>query len=84
MPLLAVDFLNGLAKPGKGASVAEVVAAAERATGRRIARIAAPRRAEHPARLVAEPGSFSKTLGWQTERSNLEIVIADAWYWYQQ
>ena len=61
-----------------------MVETAERATGRRIARRAAPRRAGDPAELIANPGLARETLGWQTERSDLETVIADAWHWHQQ
>ena len=69
---------------GKGASVAEVVATAERTTGRRIARRAGPRRVGDPAQLVANPRLAWETLDWQTKLSDLETVISDAWHWHQQ
>ena len=69
---------------GKGASVEEVVTAAERATNQRIARRAAPRRNGDPARLVAKPRLAWETLGWQAKRSDLETIIADSWHWHQQ
>ena len=69
---------------GRGASVAEVLAAAERATGRKIARTAAHRRQGDPPRLVADPRLAERVLGWTAARSDLDTVIADAWRWHRR
>jgi UDP-arabinose 4-epimerase len=66
---------------GKGASVAEVIAAAERVTGRPVARRTGPRRAGDPSRLVADIAKAKAELGWVPQRSELETLLADAWSW---
>jgi UDP-arabinose 4-epimerase len=68
---------------GEGASVAEVVGAVERVTGRKIATSAGPRRAGDPPRLVANPALAESLLGWKARRSAIETAIADAWAWHQ-
>jgi UDP-arabinose 4-epimerase len=68
---------------GEGASVAEVVGAVERVTGRKIATTSGPRRAGDPPRLVANPALAESLLGWKARRSALETAIADAWAWHQ-
>ena len=66
---------------GKGASVAELIAAARAATGRDIPVIHAPRRPGDPARLVANPGKAASVIGWKATRSDLPTILADAWAW---
>ncbi len=68
---------------GSGSSVFEVVAAAERVTGRPIRMEVAARRPGDAAVLVAEPSLARSRLGWSTEHSGLPEVIADAWRWHQ-
>jgi UDP-arabinose 4-epimerase len=68
---------------GRGASVAEVLAAAERVTGRKIPRTMAPRRQGDPPRLVADARLAGRLLGWSAARSDLDTVIADAWRWHR-
>jgi UDP-glucose 4-epimerase len=67
---------------GTGASVQEVVAAAGRVTGRRIAVPVGPRRAGDPPRLVASHARAQRDLGWQPRR-DLEAILADAWAWHR-
>jgi len=64
---------------GTGASVKEVLAAAERVAGRSIPRTIAPRRAGDPAVLVAAIHRAREVLGWRPERSSLDEMIASAW-----
>ncbi len=64
---------------GRGSSVAEVIAAAERVTGRRVRWRGAERRAGDPPALVADPGRAETTLGWRAQRSGLDEIVADAW-----
>jgi UDP-glucose 4-epimerase len=68
---------------GEGASVAEVVGAVERVTGRKIATTSGARRAGDPPRLVANPALAESLLGWKARRSALKTAIADAWAWHQ-
>lgn len=69
---------------GRDASVAEVIAAAERVTGEQIPTRIAARRPGDPARLVADPGLARSALGWRAARSELDRVIADAWAWHRK
>jgi UDP-glucose 4-epimerase len=66
---------------GAGFSVLEVVEAARRVTGRRIAAVEAPRRAGDPPALVASSDKIRKELGWKPEKPELEAMIFDAWAW---
>jgi len=66
---------------GKGTSVAEVIAAAERVTGRPVPFRAGPRRPGDPSRLVADIAKAKAALGWAPQRSDLETLLADAWSW---
>jgi len=65
---------------GAGHTVRQVIAAAERATGRRVEVRAAPRRPGDPAVLVADPARAARDLGWTASaRSALDAIVADAW-----
>ena len=66
---------------GSGFSVLEVVEAARRVTGRRIAAVEAPRRAGDPPALVASSDKIRKELGWKPEKSELEAMLSDTWAW---
>ena len=63
---------------GKGCSVLEMVAAFERATGKKVPWVAAPRRAGDLAMYFADPSRAEAELGWKAEKS-LEDMCADAW-----
>ena len=65
---------------GKGYSVHEVVATAEKVTGRKVPTHIGGRRAGDPAELVADPSRAEKLLSWKAKRS-LEEIIASAWKW---
>jgi len=69
---------------GTGASVKEVLAAAERVVGRSIPRTIAPRRAGDPPALVAAIHRAREVLGWRPERSGLDDMIGSAWRWRSQ
>ena len=64
---------------GTGASVREVLAAAERVVGHSIPRTVAPRRAGDPPALVAAIHRAREVLGWRPERSGLDEMIGSAW-----
>jgi len=69
---------------GKGTSVAEVVAAVERATNRKIPRRYGPRRAGDPGKLVALPDKAKRDLGWTATRSGIDHIIRSALAWHQK
>ena len=84
--LAALRHLRGGGAPGAfnlgtgtGWSVAQVVAAAEAVTGRRVPREVAPRRPGDPPALVADPSKAERVLGWRAQRSGLREMVADAW-----
>jgi UDP-glucose-4-epimerase GalE len=67
---------------GRGHSVREVVAAAERITGRRIPRRETGRRAGDPPALVADPRRANEVLRWTPVMSDLDSIIRTAWAWH--
>ncbi|HEX3499054.1 MAG TPA: UDP-glucose 4-epimerase GalE [Stellaceae bacterium] len=67
---------------GSGHSVREVINAAERITGRRIARREMPRRAGDPPVLVADVARAKALLGWSARLSDLDSIISTAWAWH--
>lgn len=84
--LLALDHLRRGGEPGPfnlgtghGHSVREVIASAERVTGRPILVSPAPRRAGDPAVLVAKVDRAAKVLGWKAKRADLDTIVGDAW-----
>lgn len=68
---------------GHGFSVLEVINAAERITGRSIARIVTERRPGDPPALVASPEKAQRVLGWRRDLAGLEEIIASAYEWKQ-
>ncbi|MCB1383068.1 MAG: UDP-glucose 4-epimerase GalE [Notoacmeibacter sp.] len=69
---------------GQGASVAEIIAAAEKAVGKPVARRMADRRAGDPARLVADPALAAKLFGWKAQASSMDRILTDAWAWHRK
>ena len=65
---------------GKGSSVLEVIAAFEKATGKKIPYEIVGRRAGDVTEAWADPSLAEKLLGWKTVRS-LDEMLADAWHW---
>jgi UDP-glucose 4-epimerase len=89
--LAALEFLRAPAQSaafnlgnGSGFSVLEVIAAAEKITGRRITIEDAPRRAGDPARLVADSRLARERLGWAPAYAGIEVIVEHAWRWEQR
>jgi UDP-glucose 4-epimerase len=68
---------------GNGFSVREVVAAAERVTGRTVPVREADRRPGDPPELVAASERIREELGWQPRKPSLDEMVADAWAFAQ-
>jgi UDP-glucose 4-epimerase len=68
----------------RGFSILEVIAAAERITGRKIPCELGPRRPGDPAVLVASKEKLKRVLGWEASHSSLEEIIESAWAWKQK
>jgi UDP-glucose-4-epimerase GalE len=67
---------------GRGFSVREVIAAAERETGRRIPVREAARRAGDPPVLVADATRARALLGFAPGFTEIEPIVATAWRWH--
>jgi len=65
---------------GQGYSVLEMVAAFEKASGRKVPYRIAPRRPGDIATCYADPAFAQEILGWH-EKYGLEEMCADAWRW---
>ncbi|HSG93006.1 MAG TPA: UDP-glucose 4-epimerase GalE [Methylotenera sp.] len=88
--ILAINHLNNGGESGvfnlgsnHGYSVNEVIQAAAKVTGKDVPLTYAPRRAGDPASLVADASLAKKTLGWQPNYTDLNLIIQHAWAWEQ-
>ena len=68
---------------GRGRSVLELVAAFERASGRRVPYEVVARRPGDVAACYADPALAERTIGWKAMR-DLDTMCADAWRWQTQ
>jgi UDP-glucose 4-epimerase len=66
---------------GEGFSVNEVIETAKRVTGLSISVDYQSRRDGDPARLIADSSKIREKLGWLPNRSDLSLIIEDAWAW---
>ena len=69
---------------GQGFSVKEMIAATEKATGKKIAAEIGARRAGDPAQLIASSDKARRILGWQPCFTDVEEIIATAWKWHEK
>ncbi len=69
---------------GRGFSVREVIATAERITGSTVPAVLGPRRAGDPARLIADASKAREHLGWTPEICDLDAIVETAWAWHQR
>jgi UDP-arabinose 4-epimerase len=67
---------------GIGHSVKEIVAAAEKVTGRKISIEIGPRRMGDPPRLVSDSQKAQRELGWRPKYGDIEIILQHAWAWH--
>ena len=68
---------------GRGFSVREILAAAERVTGRRVPVRYGERRAGDAVALYADPSRARDLLGWVAQHREPDALIASAWRWMQ-
>lgn len=69
---------------GAGFTVLEVLAAAEKITGRKLKLPHGPRRPGDPPILVASSERARDVLGWRPQRPHIEQIVTDAWRWHQR
>ena len=67
---------------GRGISVRQVIDTVRQITGQTVLARDAPPRPGDPSILVADPTKARALLGWMPERSDLAMIIADAWRWH--
>lgn len=67
---------------GVGCSVRDVLKAVETVTGRPVPHEVLPRRSGDVARLVADPSAAQTLLGFRTARSDIRVIIEDAWRYH--
>lgn len=65
---------------GRGYSVLEMVAAFERASGKKVAYAIAPRRPGDIAACYADPELAKRELGWQAQY-DIDEMCKDTWHW---
>lgn len=69
---------------GEGATVLQLIAAAEAALGRPVPHVFGPRRAGDPLSLVADTRRIRAELGWSPKRSDLPTMVGDAYRWLEK
>lgn len=68
----------------RGYSVREVVAAAEKITGRPVPWEEKPRREGDPPVLLASKEKAERVLGWKLHYSDLGTILETAWTWHRR
>lgn len=66
---------------GKGASVKEVIDAAEAVTGKGVPLQYGERREGDPPELIADCALAKQLLGWEAEVTDIKEIIESAWAW---
>ena len=66
---------------GRPTSVREVVAAVERATGRRVPHQIGARREGDPGILYASSDRIKRELGWNPQYEDIQVIVGTAWRW---
>ncbi|HXU82411.1 MAG TPA: UDP-glucose 4-epimerase GalE [Polyangia bacterium] len=69
---------------GTGYSVRQVIDAAERVTGQKIAVVHRPRRPGDPPELVGSAEKARAVLGWRPEYASIDSIIGTAWTWHSR
>ncbi|MDP9173391.1 MAG: UDP-glucose 4-epimerase GalE [Planctomycetota bacterium] len=69
---------------GRGFSVKEIIAAAEKVTGKKPPVAYGPRRAGDAIALYADPSRAKKVLGWGAKIKDPEAIIRSAWNWFSK
>lgn len=68
---------------GRGFSLREVIASAQRVTGRPILVEVGPSHPGDPPTLYCSPGRIERELGWRASIRELDEIVASAWKWFQ-
>jgi UDP-glucose 4-epimerase len=68
---------------GNGFSVKEIIATAERVTGKKAPVTFGPRRPGDAIALYADPRRAKELLGWEAKHKEPEAIIRSAWNWFK-
>ena len=69
---------------GRGFSVKEIIATAEKVAGKKAPVTYGPRRAGDAIALYADPSRAKKLLGWEAKYKEPETIIRSAWNWFSK
>jgi UDP-arabinose 4-epimerase len=69
---------------GIGTSVLQIVAAVERASGRKLPVVHRPRRTGDPPVLLADPSRARAVLDWQPKYREIDEIVRTAWDWHRR
>jgi UDP-glucose 4-epimerase len=69
---------------GRGFSVREIIASAEKVAGKKVPVEYGPRRPGDAIALYADPTRAKQTLGWEAEYKDPETIIRSAWNWFSK
>lgn len=69
---------------GRGFSVKEIIATAEKVTGKKAPVTYGARRAGDAIALFADPALAKKLLGWEAKHKDPETIIRSAWKWHSK
>jgi UDP-glucose 4-epimerase len=69
---------------GAGFSVKEIIATAEKVTGKKVPVKYGPRRAGDAIALYADPSFAKQALGWEAKHKDPETIIRSAWNWFEK
>jgi UDP-glucose 4-epimerase len=69
---------------GRGFSVKEIIATAEKVAGKKAPVTFGPRRAGDAIALYANPAKAKKVLGWEAKYKDPEAIIKSAWNWFSK
>jgi UDP-glucose 4-epimerase len=69
---------------GRGFSVKEIIATAQKVTGKPIKVTYGPRRPGDAIALYADPSRAKQLLGWEAQHKDPEVIIRSAWNWFSK
>jgi UDP-glucose 4-epimerase len=69
---------------GRGFSVKEIIATAEKVAGKKAPVTFGPRRSGDAVALWADPSRAKKLLGWEAKYKDPETIIRSAWNWFSK
>jgi UDP-glucose 4-epimerase len=88
--LLALDKLQTSSElvynlgNGKGYSVRQVIETVRKVSGKNFKVVEAQRRPGDPPVLTSDAAKAKRELGWETEKPQLEQMVASAWQWHSE